>query len=57
MRRNVQSTTAIEQITQTSEYNIGHTTYTVELHFNLTCEETLEDIIERLIINDLEKAA
>ena len=57
MRRNVQSTTAVEQITQTSEYKIGHTTYSVELHFNLTCEETLEDIIERLIINDLEKAA
>ena len=57
MRRNVQSTTAVEQITQASEYKIGHTTYIVELHFNLTCEETLEDIIERLIINDLEKAA
>ena len=35
-----------------SEYKIGHTTYTVETHFNLDCKETLDDIIKRLISRD-----
>ena len=57
MRRNVQSTTAVEQAASLSEYKIGNTTYIVELHFNLTCKETLEGIIEQLIIKNLGKAA
>ena len=37
-----------------SEYKIGHTTYIVETHFNLGCKETLDDIIKRLILRDVE---
>lgn len=58
MRRNVQPTTAIATATsQPSEYKIGNTTYIVELHFNLDCKETLDEIIERLVHNELENAA
>lgn len=58
MIRNVQSTTAIATATnQSSEYKIGNTTYIVELHFNLDCKETLDEIIERLVHNELENAA
>ena len=57
MIRNVQSTTAVDQANYTSEYKIGNTTYIVELHFNFDCKETLDDIIERLITNNLENAA
>ena len=38
-----------------SEYKIGHTTYIVETHFNLGCKETLDDIIKRLILRDIER--
>ena len=45
MIRNVQSTTAVATATsQPSEYKIGNTTYIVELHFNLDCKETLDEI-------------
>ena len=37
-----------------SEYKIGHTTYIVEIHFNLDCKETLDDIIKRLISRDVD---
>ena len=37
-----------------SEYKISHTTYIVETHFNLSCRETLDDIIKRLILRDVE---
>ncbi len=58
MIRNVQSTTAIETATRhPSEYKIGNTTYIVKLHFNLDCKETLDEIIERLVHNELENAA
>lgn len=40
--------------TNISEYKIGHTTYIVEIHFNLGCRETLDDIIKRLILRDVE---
>ncbi len=40
--------------TNISEYKIGHTTYIVETHFNLGCKETLNDIIKRLILRDVE---
>ena len=57
MRRNeALITTAVEQATS-SEYKIGNTTYIVELHFNLNCKETLDDIIERLVNNHIENAA
>ena len=48
--------TAVDQA-NTSEYNIGNTTYIVELHFNFDCKETLDDIIERLVTNNLENTA
>ena len=35
-----------------SEYNIGHTTYIVELHFNFDRGETLDDVIRRLMLKD-----
>ena len=58
MIRNVQSTTAVATATsQPSEYKIGNTTYIVELHFNLDCKATLDEIIERLVHNELENAA
>ena len=58
MRNNVSfNTTAVDQANSTSEYKIGNTTYIVELHFNFDCKETLDDIIERLVTNNLEKAA
>ena len=46
--------TVAEQRSQIYEYKIGHTIYTVELHFNLNSKETLEDIIKRLIKRDIE---
>lgn len=58
MRRNVSfDSTAVEQANTNSESKIGNTTYIVELHFNLDCKETLDDIIERLVANNLENAA
>ena len=57
MRNNVSfNSTAVDQA-NTSEYKIGNTTYIVELHFNFDCKETLDDIIKRLVTNNLEKAA
>ena len=38
--------------TLVSEYKIGHTTYTVELHFNFDRDETLDDVIKRLMLKD-----
>ena len=40
-----------------SVYKIGHTTYKVRRVFNLDCKETLEDVIKRLIIKDIDKLA
>ena len=58
MRNNVSfNSTAVDQANPTSEYKIGNTTYIVELHFNIDCKETLDDIIERLVTNNLENAA
>ena len=58
MRNNVSFiTTTVDQANSTSEYKIGNTTYIVELHFNFDCKETLDDIIKRLVTNNLENAA
>ena len=35
-----------------SEYKIGNTTYIVELHFYFDRGETLEDVIQRLMMKD-----
>lgn len=54
MVRNVSfNSTTVDQA-NTSEYKIGNTTYIVELHFNFDCKETLDDIIKRLVTNNLE---
>ena len=58
MIKNVQSMTAVATASsKPSEYKIGNTTYIVELHFNLDCKETLDEIIERLVHNELKSAA
>lgn len=38
----------------TSEYRIGHTTYTVTTVFNPASKESLSDILKRLIIRESE---
>ena len=37
-----------------SEYKIGHTTYMVKTTFNPAFQESLSDILKRLIIRDCE---
>ncbi|OPZ18774.1 MAG: hypothetical protein BWZ04_02581 [Firmicutes bacterium ADurb.BinA205] len=39
----------------TSEYKIGHTTYTVTSVFNPASKESLSEIMKRLIIRESEK--
>lgn len=39
----------------TSEYKIGHTTYTVTTVFNHASKESLSDILKRLIVRESEK--
>ena len=38
-----------------SIYRFGKSVYKVRTHFNLDCKETLEDVINRLIMRDLAK--
>ena len=38
-----------------SIYKFGKSTYIVETVFDLNCKDTLEDVINRLIIKDIEK--
>ena len=45
-----------QQNSLVSEYKIGHTTYIVELHFNLHGTETLDDVLYRLMLNDAQTA-
>ncbi|WP_337513790.1 hypothetical protein [Ruminococcus sp.] len=40
-----------------SEYRISLTTYRVKIVFNQDTDESLEDIIERLIAREIEKTA
>ena len=40
-----------------SEYRIGGTTYFVRTFFNSNQNESLDDIIQRLIINDSKKSS
>ena len=52
---NNNNTAAERAVTENaSEYKIGHTTYIVKLHFNPVAQESLSDILKRLIINDCE---
>lgn len=40
-----------------SEYKFGHTTYSVKTIYNFKARESLEDVVERLIIRDIEKVS
>ncbi|MGN0508895.1 MAG: hypothetical protein ACI4GX_06640 [Ruminococcus sp.] len=40
-----------------SEYRIGLTTYRVKINFNSDTDESLEDVINRLIAREIEKTA
>ena len=40
-----------------SEYRIGLTTYRVKIIFNSDTDESMEDIINRLIVREIEKSA
>ncbi len=56
-----ETTTAVEKenaennFVTTSEYKIGHTTYTMTTVFNPASKESLSDILKRLIIRDCDK--
>ena len=55
------NTTAVDRekvettFSTTSEYKIGHTTYTVTTVFNPASKESLSDILKRLIIRECDK--
>ena len=61
MRRNEINTPAAAEEKNAQEpfsvstYKIGHTTYTVNTYFNPKSKETLEDVLGRLIMKDIEK--
>ena len=38
-----------------SVYKFGRSVYKVHTYFNLECKETLEDVVNRLIMRDLAK--
>ena len=46
-------TNATPQATFT--HKIGNTTYIVSVHFSKTSKETIDDKLERLILNDLQQ--
>ena len=56
MRRNVQSTTAVEAATKKpTEYYFGKTTYIVRSIFADNSSKGVEHIIERLVLNEVEE--
>ena len=50
----VEKEKAVKTFNATSEYKIGHTTYTVTTVFNPSSKESLSDILKRLIIRECE---
>ena len=55
-----ETTTTVEKekvACSSSEYRIGLTTYRVKINFNSDTDESLEDIINRLIAREIEKTA
>lgn len=50
----VEKEKAVTTFNATSEYKIGHTTYTVTTVFNPASKESLSDILKRLIIRECE---
>ena len=56
MRRNVQSTTAVETANnKPTEYNFGKTTYIVKSIFADNSSKNVEHIIEHLVLSDVEE--
>ena len=57
---NTNSTAAEKEMAETnfnavSEYKIGHTTYIVKTRFNPAFQESLSDVLKRIIIRESEK--
>ena len=52
-------TTAVDRekagMTNVSEYKIGHTIYTVKTVYNPAFQESLSDVLKRLIVRESEK--
>ena len=44
------------ELNSVTEYKFGKTTYIVKTYFDLDCEESLEDVVQRLITKEVEKA-
>ena len=56
MRRNVQSTTAVEAANnKPTEYNFGKTTYIVNSIFADNSSKGVKHVIERLVLNEVEE--
>ncbi|MBQ6041439.1 MAG: transposon-encoded TnpW family protein [Oscillospiraceae bacterium] len=51
----VEKEKAVTTFNATSEYKIGHTTYRVTTVFNPASQESLSDILKRLIVRESEK--
>lgn len=44
------------ELNSVSEYKIGQATYVVKSYFDLECEESLEDLLRRLVTKEICKA-
>ena len=44
------------ELNSVTEYKFGKTKYIVKTYFDLDCEESLEDVVQRLITKAVEKA-
>ena len=44
------------ELNSVTEYKFGKSTYIVKTYFDLDCEESLEDVVQRLITKEVEKA-
>ena len=44
------------ELNSVTEYKFGKSTYLVKTYFDLDCEESLEDVVQRLITKEIAKA-
>ena len=44
------------ELNSVTEYKFGKSTYIVKTYFDLDCEESLEDVVQRMITKEVEKA-
>ena len=44
------------ELNSVTEYKFGKSTYIVKTYFDLDCEESLEDVLQRLITKEIAKA-